>query len=127
MYLLHKISDTEYATLDDVYRIKLNPDPWQRPEGPLPPTWLVMRATYDPRHHLTIREVRTFSEARKVIDADMAGPVFQPDKIDNTGRPACRWCDTFSQDMWMMHHVTAVGCRLCRTEIDVLRQVTQYV
>jgi hypothetical protein len=126
MYLLHKISDSEYATLDDVYRIRLNPDPWQRPEGPLPPTWLVMRATYDPRYHSTIREVRTFAEARTVIDADMAGAVFQPDKIDNTGRAACRWCDTFRDDMWTVMSVT-VGCRLCRTEIDMMREVAQYV
>lgn len=126
MYLLHKISDTEYATLDDVYRIRLNPDPWQRPEGPLPPTWLVLRATYDPRYHQTIREVRTFAEARTVIDADMAGAVFQPDKIDNTGRPACRWCDTFREDVWTIQNVT-VGCRLCRMEIDVTLEVAQYV
>ena len=119
MFILKPYMETHYATLDNVYRISPNPDPWERDGGPLPDTWLVKRATYDIGHYETIHEVATLREAREYITRDMAGSVLVPDRLGNSGRLSCRWCDCFPEDV-VDRAVTRAGCRLCISELEIM-------
>jgi hypothetical protein len=128
MYLLNPTSDGAYVTPDAVYRLERRPDPWLRPEGPLPDTWVVRRATYKAGLYHHLAEVESLDAAREVIDADMRGRVFQIDTLDGTGRLACRWCDSFQADVeWTVHYdptpgtlvAGVAGCRLCIAEINL--------
>jgi hypothetical protein len=119
MFILKSYMETHYATIDNVYRIIANPDPWERDGRPLPDTWLVKRATYDDGHHETICEVGTLRQARERITHDMAGSVFVPDLLGNSGRLSCRWCDCFPEDV-IDRAVTRAGCRLCISELEIM-------
>lgn len=128
MYLLNQITSRGYETPDAMYRVERNVDPWERPDGPRPDTWIVRRATFRPHIYHHLKEVESLDAAREVIDADMRGRVFQIDTLDGTGRLACRWCDSFQADVeWTVHHdptpdtlvAGVAGCRLCIAEVNL--------
>lgn len=116
MLMLNRLSSDEWETMDGIYRIQEQPDPWNDP--PKGSSWLVSRATFSAWGHSTQRSFGSLLEAREWIDSDSQGPVFVEDRLGSSGRLACRWCDCFMDDV----RDGLTGCRLCEAEVQIIRE-----
>jgi len=105
-----RTSEDSWSCSDDRYGIRLERDPWIRPEGSNPPVYVVYIGKYGPFSQSPLATLTAFGAAVDYIKQDAALPVF-----NEAGD--CRWCglsqlDLASAPRWWF------GCNLCETEME---------
>lgn len=99
--------EDSYTVIDTRYRIRENPDPWQRENEPPRGNYVVEVQKYSGFYYYQA-EVPTMRDALKYIADDVTSPVFIPSKTG--GDLICRWCHEFRFDLYAEPRRT---CNLC--------------
>jgi hypothetical protein len=107
---LRRVSEDRWECSDDRYAVRLERDPWDKPEAAKVPMFVVDGRKWGPTYLSPLRTVGTLSDALEYIRTDASSPVF-----DEFGM--CRWCDMSRLDLaaaprWWF------GCNLCESAIE---------